>query len=249
ELLLHILREGREIAEIPFQYAPRGQGRSNARIVQFGLDYCRLFHAMWRIRNSCTFPDYDWRAYQSRIPLQRWWHHRRIHHILRFTEHEFPLLDVGCGSSRILKFLPDGAIGVDMNLGKLRFQKRSGKARLRADGCRLPVQDASVATVINSQVIEHIPDEGGAMLDEFARILKPGGCLVIGTPDYGNWEWRATEWIYDRVVPDAYGQEHVNPYTFQSLTQGLEARGFEILDHAYICQGELIVRARKRDGE
>jgi len=106
-----------------------------------------------------------------------------------------------------------------------------------------------VATVINSQVIEHIPDEGGAMLDEFARILKPGGCLVIGTPDYGNWEWRATEWIYDRVVPDAYGQEHVNPYTFQSLTQGLEARGFEILDHAYICQGELIVRARKRDGE
>jgi len=246
ELLLHIMREGRTIAEIPFQYEPRDRGVSNARIIQFGLDYCRLFHQMWRIRNSCTFPDYDWRAYKSRIPLQRWWHHRRIHHILRFTEHNFPMLDVGCGSSRILKFLPEGAVGIDMNLSKLRFMKRAGKPRLLADGCRLPVPDASAATVINSQVIEHIPDEGGAMLDEFARILQPGGCLVIGTPDYGNWEWRATEWLYDRVVPDAYGQEHVNPYTFETLTRGLEDRGFAILDHAYICKGELIIKARKR---
>lgn len=246
ELLLNIMRQGRAIAEIPFRYEPRDKGRSNARIVQFGLDYCRLFHQMWRIRNSCTFPDYDWRAYQSRIPLQRWWHGRRIHHILRFTEHDAPLLDVGCGSSRILSMLPEGAVGVDMNLGKLRFQRRAGKPRVLADGCRMPFPDGSAATVINSQVIEHIPDEGGKMLDEFARVLKPGGCLVIGTPDYGNWEWRVTEWLYDRIVPDAYGQEHVNPYTFQSLTEGLEARGFEVLDHAYICKGELIVKARKR---
>lgn len=248
ELLLHTMRAGRDIAEIPFAYAPRDQGRSNARIIQFGIDYCRLFYQMWRIRNSCTFPDYDWRAYQSRIPLQRWWHHRRIHHVLRFTEHQFPMLDVGCGSSRILGFLPNGAVGIDMHPGKLRFQKRSGKPRLQADGCRLPVADDSVATIINSQVIEHIPNEGGAMLDEFARVLRPGGCLVIGTPDYGNWEWRVTEWIYDRVVPDAYGDEHVNPYTFESLTRGLEARGFEVLDHAYICKGELIVKARKTSG-
>ena len=246
ELLLHTMQEGRDIAEIPFRYEPRDKGRSNARIIQFGLDYCRLFYQMWRIRNSCTFPDYDWRAYKSRIPLQRWWHHRRVHHILRFTETEFPMLDVGCGSSRILSFLPEGAIGVDRHPGKLRFQKRSGKARMQADGCRLPVPDASIATIINSQVIEHIPDEGGAMLDEFARVIKPGGCLVIGTPDYGNWEWRATEWLYDRVVPDAYGQEHVNPYTFESLKSGLEQRGFDLLDHAYICKGELIFKAKKR---
>lgn len=246
ELLLNVMRQGREIAEIPFHYEPRDKGQSNARIIAFGMDYCRLFYQMWRIRNSCTFPDYDWRAYKSRIPLQRWWHHRRVHHILRFTETAFPLLDVGCGSSRILKFLPAGTIGIDMNLSKLRFMKRAGKARLRADGCRLPFPDASAATLVCSQVIEHIPDEGGRMLDEFARVVKPGGCLVLGTPDYGNWEWRFTEWLYDRVVPDAYGQEHVNPYTFASLKEGLEQRGFEVLDHAYICRGELIFKARKR---
>ena len=48
------------------------------------------------------------------------------------------------------------------------------------------------------------------------------------------------------MVPDAYGQEHVNPYTFASLRDGLESRGFEVLDYAYICKGELIVKARKR---
>jgi dolichol-phosphate mannosyltransferase len=246
ELLLIVMRQGREIAEIPFHYEPRDKGQSHARIIAFGLDYCRLFHQMWRIRNSCTFPDYDWRAYKSRIPLQRWWHGRRIHHILRFTELNFPLVDVGCGSSRILQMLPKRAIGVDMNLSKLRFVKRTGRPRLRADGCRLPLPDASVATLVCSQVIEHIPDEGGRMLDEFARVVKPGGCLVLGTPDYGNWQWRVTEWLYDRVVPDAYGQEHVNPYTFASLKEGIEQRGFDLEDHAYICKGELIFKARKR---
>ncbi|MBX3178632.1 MAG: glycosyltransferase [Candidatus Hydrogenedentes bacterium] len=245
EVLLHALRDGRDVAEIPFQYAPRDHGVSNARVILFGIEYCRLFHQMWRIRNSCTFPDYDWRAYRSRIPLQRWWHHRRVHHILRFTAGELPLIDVGCGSSRILGMLPPGAVGVDMHLGKLRFQRRSGKPRLQADGCRLPFADATVGTIVNSQVIEHIPDEGGALLDEFARVLRPGGELIIGTPDYGRWEWRVTEWVYDRVVPDAYGQEHVNPYTFETLTSALRARGFEILDHAYIARGELIVKARK----
>lgn len=245
ELLLQILRQGREIAEIPFHYEPRDKGQSHARIIAFGVDYCKLFYQMWRIRNSCTFPDYDWRAYKSRIPLQRWWHGKRIAHILRFTELNFPLVDVGCGSSRILAMLPSPTIGVDMNLSKLRFMKRTGRPRLRADGCRLPFPDASVATLVCSQVIEHIPDEGGRMLDDFARVIRPGGCLVLGTPDYGNWQWRVTEWLYDRIVPDAYGQEHVNPYTFESLKKGLEARGFQVEDHAYICKGELIFRARK----
>lgn len=246
ELLLHVMGQGRDVAEIPFHYEPRGEGRSNARIIQFGLDYLRLFHRMWRIRNSCNFPDYDWRAYHSRIPIQRWWHRRRARHILRFTDPVRPLLDVGCGSARILSLLPEGAIGVDTHLGKLRFQKRSGRPRVLADGRRLPFGDASMGALICSELIEHLPGAGGALVDELARVLRPGGCLVIGTPDYGRWEWRVTEWLYVRAAPDAYGREHENPHTFESLTEALEARGFEILDHAYIGRGELIVKARKR---
>ena len=77
------------------------------------------------------------------------------------------------------------------------------------------------------------------------RILQPGGTLVIGTPDYDRWEWVAIEWLYKKVKPDAYGDEHVTFYTYESLSKALIDRGYEILDHDYVGRGELIFKARK----
>src|SRR5690606_22591091 len=116
--------KGRRIAEIPFHYQPRGQGRSHADIVQFGLDYLWLFFQMWRLRNSINFPDYDWRAHDSRIPLQRYWQRRRHAIILGYTPPAVSTLDVGCGSSKILASLPH-AVGVDMRFEKLAFMRKT----------------------------------------------------------------------------------------------------------------------------
>jgi dolichol-phosphate mannosyltransferase len=244
ELMLLAYKDGREIAEVPFHYQPRGEGRSNAQIFQFGLDYLRLFHRMWAMRNSIQFPDYDWRAYDSRIPLQRYWQRRRFNIITGYTPKDVSTVDVGCGSSRILAALPH-AVGVDMRHDKLVFMKRSNHLLLQSDGCDLPFEDESFECVICSEVIEHIPDEGGRLIDELTRILKPGGTLILGTPDFGRWEWRTIEWIYDRVAPGAYGEEHVTLYTYISLKEALVRNGYKVLDHAYILNGELIFKAEK----
>lgn len=244
EILLHALRKGRGIVEIPFHYQPRGQGRSHAQIAAFGADYLLLFFSMWRIRNSIEFPDYDWRAHDSRIPLQRYWQRRRHRIIMDFTPPGVPTLDVGCGSSKILADLPH-AVGLDMRFDKLAFMRRTNRLLAQADGTRLPFPDDAFECVICSQVIEHIPDEGGRLLDDLDRVLKPGGILVLGTPDYGNWEWRVTEFFYDLAAPGAYAVEHVTHYTYISLKEALVRRGYEILDHAYILRGELIFKARK----
>lgn len=245
EMLLQALKKGERIIEVPFHYQPRGEGRSHAQIVQFGLDYLRLFHSMWRIRNSIDFPDYDWRAHNSRIPLQRYWQRTRHKHIMDLTPPNVSTVDVGCGSSHILASLPH-MIGVDMRFDKLNFMRRTNKKLLQANGCILPFPDASFECAISSQVIEHIPDEGGKLIDELDRVLKPGGIMVLGTPDYGNWEWRVTERLYDWFAPGAYADEHVTHYTFASLKAALESRGYEVLDHRYILRGELIFKARKR---
>lgn len=244
EILLLAYQQGRRIIEKPFHYQPRGEGRSNAQIVQFGLDYLRLFYTMWRIRNSISFPDYDWRAHDSRIPLQRYWQRRRHNIIMRFTPPKVSTLDCGCGSSKILAALPH-AIGVDLRFDKLRFMRKTNKLLMQGDGCRLPFEDETFECAISSQVIEHIPDEGGKHLDELTRVLKPGGILVLGTPDYGNWQWRVTERLYDLAAPGAYADEHVTNYTFVSLKEALAQRGFRVLEHAYILQGELIFKAEK----
>lgn len=244
ELLIESMRRGRHFTEIPFHYQPRGQGRSHAQILRFGVDYARLFFQMWRRRNSLDFPDYDWRAHDSRIPLQRYWQRRRFDIVTGFAPAGISTLDVGCGSSQILAAFPE-AVGVDLRYEKLMFMRRTNRRLVQSDGCVMPFSDARFDCVICSEVIEHIPDEGGRMLDELTRVLKPGGTLVIGTPDYGKWQWRFIERMYKIAAPGAYGDEHVTHYTFASLTEALLRRGYAIQDHAYILSGELVIKARR----
>jgi len=245
EILLLSYGKGLTIREIPFHYHPRQTGSSKARIIAFGKDYLRLFYRVWKMRNSVDFPDYDWRAYDSRIRLQRYWQRKRHEIILRFTPRFVSTCDVGCGSSRILADLPN-AVGIDLRRDKLAFMRRTNHLLAQADGMRLPFADASFEAVICSEVIEHVPDENGRILDELSRILEPGGTLVIGTPDYDTWSWVILEWLYGKIAPGAYADQHVTHYTYCKLVEALRGRGYEILAHDYVGGGELIVQARKQ---
>ncbi|HPC17035.1 MAG TPA: glycosyltransferase [Candidatus Hydrogenedentes bacterium] len=244
EILLLAYGKGLAIREIPFHYRPRHAGSSKARIIAFGRDYLRLFYRVWKMRNSVDFPDYDWRAYDSRIWLQRYWQRKRHEIIMRFTPRFVATCDVGCGSSRILADLPN-AVGVDVRRDKLAFMRRTNHLLAQADGLHLPFADASFDAVICSQVIEHIPEENGRLLDELSRILRPGGTLVLGTPDYDTWTWPILEWLYGKMAPGAYADQHVTHYSYRTLDDALRRRNYEILAHDYVGGGELIVQARK----
>jgi SAM-dependent methyltransferase len=52
---------------------------------------------------------------------------------------------------------------------------------LRADALHLPFADATFDRVITSEVLEHIPDDHGA-LAELYRVLRPGGRLAVTVP-------------------------------------------------------------------
>ena len=244
DILLKAHAQGFIVQEVPFHYKPRGSGSSKARVFKFGLDYLRLFYRVWKIRNSVSFPDYDWRAHDSRIWLQRYWQRTRHAIIMRFVPPAVSTVDIGCGSSHILADLPH-SVGVDLRHDKLAFMRKTNKLLVQGDGMCLPFQDGQFDCVLSSEVIEHIPDENGIHIDECTRVLKPGGILVLGTPDYDRWEWVAIEWLYKKVKPDAYGDEHVTFYTYKSLSKALLDRGYEILDHDYVGRGELIFKARK----
>ena len=245
EILLKAFAKGAIIAETPFHYQPRIEGVSHARIVAFGMDYLRLIRRMWGIRNSVDFPDYDWRAHNGRIWFQRYWQRKRHNIVMRFAPKSGMVCDIGCGSSHILADLPH-AVGVDLRADKLRFMRpRHQGALMQGDGMALPFADASLDGIISSEIIEHIAGEDGRHIDELLRALKPGGIMVLGTPDYGGWQWPLIEWIYGRVAPGAYAHEHVNRYTRASLHQALAERGCEVLDEDAICNAELIVKAKK----
>jgi demethylmenaquinone methyltransferase/2-methoxy-6-polyprenyl-1,4-benzoquinol methylase len=90
------------------------------------------------------------------------------------------LLDVGGGSGRAAAALtgPDITV-VDASVEMLsRARRLRGLAGLAADAGRLPFRDASVDAVTIVDAFHHLPDQDAA-LAEAARVLAPGGALVV----------------------------------------------------------------------
>ncbi len=230
---------------MPFTYFPRESGRSHARLIRFGWDLTRSAFNFWQLRNSVASADYDDRAFYSVVPVQRYWQRRRHRIVTFWVRGASRILDVGCGSSLIIQSL-NNAIGMDISLGKLRFLRRHGIPLLRASAFSLPFRDESFDCLISSQVIEHIPysDE---LFVEMNRVLRPGGMLVIGTPDYATIGWRVIEPLYGFLMPGGYRDEHITHYTRQSLTEILARYGFSHEESAYVARSELIMRMRKRE--
>jgi dolichol-phosphate mannosyltransferase len=243
-LLVGAYCEGWRVHEVPFCYEPRRHGRSTARVVRFGLDYARTFYRLWKLRNSILSADYDARAYDSPIPLQRYWQRSRFRHVRDLIADEGAVLDVGCGSSRIISALPPGSVAVDVLLRKLRYARRYGVPLVQASAFALPFRDASFPCVLCSQVIEHVPKES-PILSELVRVLAPGGRLVLGTPDYANWEWVVTEKAYGLAAPGAYADEHIAHYTRAELIGHFARLRFSHDATRYILRGELILAFRK----
>lgn len=89
-------------------------------------------------------------------------------------------LDVGCGSKPHLQ-----AFRSTSSYWGLEYSPSSGYRDTRADvygdAAAMPVRTSSVDTVLATELLEHVPDPG-AVVAEFARILRPGGLVITTAP-------------------------------------------------------------------
>ena len=238
EILVRAFAQGWKIAEVPLHYAPREFGKSHMKLFGFGMSFLRTFGHMWTLRNSIECADYDQRAYDSVIPFQRWWQRRRHRVVTDFAAIDGLVLDIGCGSSVILKSLGN-AVGVDILLHKLRYVRDYGKSLVNASVFELPFADESFDCVICSQVIEHL-SPGSRPIEEMLRVLRENGRLVLGTPDYGRLSWRIIEKLYKLLIPTGYADEHITHYTQRDLVSLLERYDFRLQQVRYIFSSEMV---------
>jgi 2-polyprenyl-6-hydroxyphenyl methylase/3-demethylubiquinone-9 3-methyltransferase len=95
-------------------------------------------------------------------------------------------LDGGCGPGRAIERLrARGArvVALDLAPRMLALARSRGAARAVAgDVARLPFADDTFDVVLSSEVIEHTP-EPLASARELLRVLRPGGHLVLSTPN------------------------------------------------------------------
>jgi SAM-dependent methyltransferase len=134
-----------------------------------------------------------------------WWYralHLRLEHAL--APCRGAVLDAGCGTGGLLARLaarrPDLAlIGLDADASAAsRARAKSGAPLARGSVNALPFADASFAALVAADVLCHAGVDPALALAEFARVLRPGGRLVLNMPAYG---WMAS--AHDRRVHNA----------------------------------------------
>jgi SAM-dependent methyltransferase len=152
------------------------------------------------------------------------------------------VLDVGCGSSRIIG--SGRMVALDIVLAKLRYARRYGNPVVHGSIFELPFKDGAFDCVICSEVVEHVPADE-RVFSELERVLEPGGRLILGTPDYDRWRWRALEWLYGRLAPGGYADEHITHYGRANLGSYLRARGMTVDEVKYVAGSEMVFSLRK----
>jgi len=102
------------------------------------------------------------------------------------------VLDAACGEgygSALLADVAQSVVGIDIEADVIAkaaatYGKRTNLFFEAASVTRLPLPDASIDAVVSFETIEHLKAEDQRpMLDEFARVLAPGGILILSSPN------------------------------------------------------------------
>lgn len=123
----------------------------------------------------------------------------RYHDLLDELEIDFALpsirgrevLEVGCGTGLLLRAFAQEArraVGVDLSPGMLAHARARGLEVVEGSSDALPFADASFDVAVSFKTLAHVPDLGRA-LAEMARVVRPGGTLIVEL--YNPWSVRA----------------------------------------------------------
>jgi SAM-dependent methyltransferase len=135
------------------------------------------------------------------------------------------LLDTGCGTGSMVAHLErrGRAVGVDLSVEALRFCRgrdvRVARARLEA----LPFATGTFDVVTSFDVLYHRwVDDDQAAVRELARVLRPGGVLLVRVP--------AFRWLYGAHDEAVYTRHR---YTRGELRRLLGGAGLELRRATY----------------
>ena len=164
--------------------------------------------------------------------------------VLRDVREPALIVDVGCGDGFATKVAADRNpghrfVGLDWSSASLKAARERGISAVRAsvDAPSLPLAAGTVDVVVMSEVIEHLVDTDAA-IEAAHRVLKPGGSLLLSTPNLASWYNRGLlalgiQPVFSEVSlrgvfgrPGSQVAGHLHMFTRRALVEFLEAYGF-----------------------
>ncbi|MBF0312285.1 MAG: methyltransferase domain-containing protein [Oligoflexia bacterium] len=146
--------------------------------------------------------------------------------------HSRRILDIGCFSGTFLGTLSERdfayQLGVDILESQIHYARKKYCTNFREfakfdhlDNICTSQGEALFDVVTVIEVIEHLrAEEITALLKSIHRLLRPGGDLIITTPNYFSL-WPLLEYYLNRFSDISYKEQHITKFTYLNFEKKL----------------------------
>jgi SAM-dependent methyltransferase len=158
-----------------------------------------------------------------------WWHVGRRSIVARQIaklnrqQHQLNILNVGSGTGGTVELLAKHGkvLNIDRSEEAVRLMQQSGYEAFQMDGANPPLENDQFDLVAALDVLEHIQEDETA-LQEWRRLLKPGGYVLLTVPAY-QWLWSGHD----------VSLGHFRRYSASQLEKLVRAAGLEMCKRSY----------------
>jgi 2-polyprenyl-3-methyl-5-hydroxy-6-metoxy-1,4-benzoquinol methylase len=134
------------------------------------------------------------------------------------------ILDIGCGNGAFLSFMKEigwKTFGTEISRKAVEVALKNGHEVFEGNISDANYSDNFFDTVTLNNVFEHIP-EPAEFIREIYRVLKPGGELIIGVPNFSSYSRK----IFKSYWAGLLVPEHLHHFTGKSLKMLAEINGY-----------------------
>lgn len=230
EVLLRADQHGMVIRELPIEWRHieasrvrpiKDSSRMIADVIQIRRRLGRCIGVNPRQMSNAKFD------VTAKVERSHWWFRAKrdllVQELRRVGTTGRVAVDVGCGTGEVVRCLNglpfELVVGADLSQYALELARKEAELStplLASKAGTLPLRTRSAACLVSLDVVEHLDDDVAA-LREFARVVEPGGTIVVAVPAYA-WAWSE----HDVVLG------HRRRYTRRTLIEAATAAGLTV---------------------